>query len=153
MKAKLSRRDLLKGMLGGGAVALVGGCGTTARSQRADIISRENAREGTRDWMLRKTGIDPNTKFRCPRIEGYCGRPTLRAGDTQTFHISANPASAFTIDIYRMGYYGGAGGRHMVSLGPFEGRVQPDPPIGERRLRVCEWESCASLKIPRDWIS
>jgi hypothetical protein len=153
MKAKLSRRDLLKGMLGSGAVALVGGCATTSKVERADIITRENTREGTRDWLLRKTGIDASTKFRCPRIEGYCWRPTLRAGDTQTFHVSTNPASRFTIDIYRMGYYGGTGGRHVVSLGPFEGRVQPDPPIGERRLRICEWEPCASLKIPRDWVS
>src|SRR5258705_3998392 len=153
MKSKLSRRDLLKGMLGGSAVVLVGDCATTGKVERADIIARENAHEGTRDWMLRKTGIDPATKFRCPWLEGHCSRPTLRAGDTQTFHVSANPASPFTIDIYRMGYYGGAGGRHLTSLGPFPGRVQSDPPIGERRLRVCEWEPCASLKIPPDWLS
>src|SRR5881409_4018130 len=153
MNSKLSRRDLLKGMVGGGAVALAGGCATGAKTQRFNLIARENSRQGTEDWMLRKTGIDPKTKFRCPWIEGYCSRPTLRGGETQTFHVSTNPRSPFTVDIYRMGYYGGAGGRHMTSLGPFRGSTQPDPPVGERRLRVCEWEPCARLKIPRDWLS
>jgi hypothetical protein len=42
-----------------------------------------------------------------------------------------------------MGYYGGLGARHMQSLGPFEGTVQPDPPIGEERVRECGWKPCA----------
>src|SRR6266498_1325163 len=81
--AGLSRRDLLKGALGLGAVAALSGCATadktgagrTARSgAKPDEIRRENARPGTRDWRLQKTGIDPKTKYRCPWIEGYCSR-------------------------------------------------------------------------------
>jgi hypothetical protein len=52
-----------------------------------------------------------------------------------------------------MGYYGGAGGRHVMSIGPFEGVVQPEPEVGERRLRECKWEPCASITIPGDWVS
>jgi len=30
------------------------------------------------------------------------------------------------IDLYRMGHYGGKGGRHMERIGPFRGTPQPD---------------------------
>jgi hypothetical protein len=52
-----------------------------------------------------------------------------------------------------MGYYGGAGGRHMLTLGPFPGVTQPEPAAGPRRLRECQWPPCASLRIPADWPS
>ena len=81
--------------------------------------------------------------------------PTARSvrGETISFHVSTNPASRFTIDIYRTGYYGGDGGRLVKQLGDLKGRVQPDPPIGPKRLRNCEWPACAELKIPDDWLS
>jgi hypothetical protein len=31
--------------------------------------------------------------------------------------------------------------------------VQPDPPVGEKRLRDCRWRAGTELKIPRDWLS
>ena len=52
-----------------------------------------------------------------------------------------------------MGYYGGKGGRFMISLGPFAVRNQPTPPIAEHRLRTCGWEGSTSFTIPNDWIS
>ena len=61
--------------------------------------------------MLAKTGVDPATKYRCPWIEGYCSHTSVRAGETIRFYVSTNPAAQFTLDIYRMGYYGGNGGR------------------------------------------
>ena len=46
-----------------------------------------------------------------------------------------------------------AGGRHVMSHGPFPGVAQPDPPVGERRLRECAWAPCLTLKVPDDWVS
>ena len=154
--ASLSRRDLLKGLVGLSAAALSGAPFQSQGRQKgtsADLVRRENQKPGTRDWLLQKTKIDPATKYRCPWIEGYCSRTSLRAGERVSFHVSTNPASPFTIDLYRMGFYGGAGGRHVLSLGPFKGRVQPDPPESKNRLRECQWEPCATLKIPKDWLS
>ena len=82
-------------------------------------------------------------------VEGYCSRTSVRAGEEISFFVSTNPPSPFRIDFYRMGYYGGAGGRHVLSLGPFEGVAQPDPPVGERRLRECQWEPCLDADDPR----
>ena len=90
--------------------------------------------------------VDPATKYRCPWIEGYCSHTSVRAGETVNFLVSTNPPSPFTLDIYRIGYYGGIGGRLMQTLGPFKGVTQPDPPIGPKRVRDCQWEPCASLR-------
>ena len=154
---RLSRRELLAGVVGVGAATLAAG-GAVGRAvsrpaESSDLIRRENEKPGTRDWLLEKTGIDPPTKYRCPWIEGYCSRTSVRAGETIAFHVSTNPASPFRLDIYRLGYYGGTGGRHVLSMGPYEGNVQPDPDVGPRRLRDCQWPACASLQIPPDWLS
>src|SRR5262249_27351933 len=113
----------------------------------------ENQQPRTRERMLTNTRNDPQTKYRFPWIEGYCSQTSVQAGDKISFHVSTNPASAFTIDIYRMGHYGGAGGRHMLNLGPFDGRGQEDPPVGGKRLRECRWEACTTLRIPKNWVS
>lgn len=157
----ISRRDWLKGVAGLGAAATLSSCsGITGDSRNktlshrsGDLIRRENQRPGTRDWLLNKTRIDPKTKYRCPWIEGYCSRTSVRAGDSLSLFVSTNPASEFTLDFYRMGFYGGAGGRHVLSLGPLPGRLQPDPPVGTNRLRECQWEPSSTITIPRDWLS
>ena len=130
----ITRRELLKGMAGLTAIAALSGCAhvtkesggkmATSLSSKSDVVRRENAKPGTRDWLLQNTRIDPATKYRCPWIEGYCSRTSLRAGESINFHVSTNPVSSFTLDIYRMGYYGGAGGRHVTTMGPFQGEVQ-----------------------------
>jgi hypothetical protein len=38
-------------------------------------------------------------------------------------------------------------------LGPFEGAVERDPPIGPKRLRECFWPPCTTITIPDDWLS
>jgi hypothetical protein len=162
--ANLTRRDLLKGMVGLGAATALSGCAVQPPSHQSaagrayakaqpNAIQRENSREGTREWLLKNTRIDPVSKYRCPWIEGYCSRTSVRAGEKIAFHVSTNPASPFTLDLYRMGYYAGAGARHILSLGPFPGNPQPDPPIGPKRRRECQWEPCASVEIPADWLS
>ena len=157
----LSRRELLALLLGSAPLGAAVGCAARGESRSADsrlargtgLIRRENERPGTRDWLLTKTAVDPATKYRCPWIEGYVSHTSLRAGETLTFHVSTRPPSPFTIDLYRLGYYGGMGGRFLTRLGPFPGMAQPDPPVGSRRLRDCEWPGAAALRIPDDWLS
>jgi hypothetical protein len=148
-KPTISRRDALKAI----AIGSLAGCATPQGRATADVIRGENSRAGTRDWMLTKTKIAPETKYRCPWIEGYCSRTSVRAGESIEFFVSTNPASMFRVEIFRMGFYGGEGGRKVAELGPFKGAIQPDPEMGPKRLRECKWDACASLKIPRDWVS
>ena len=134
------------------AAPLAGGCASFTSASRSSVRA-ENEKAGTTDWLLTNTRVDPATKYRCPWIEGYCSRNSVRAGERLSIMVSTNPASRFVIDIYRLGYYGGKGGRHMLRLGPLEGKPQPDPPVGEERVRECRWEPAVTFPIPKDWLS
>ena len=112
-------------------------------------IVKENANTGTRDWVLTKVRADTcrlekpyKAAYFCRQqdIEGYCSKASILAGQTLEVFVSTNPQSDFTVDIYRMGFYGGAGGRKMLSLGPFKGKKQNTPSDGDKNLRDCNWE-------------
>ena len=77
----------------------------------------------------------------------------MRPGESITIHVSTNPPSPFVLEIYRLGYYQGHGGALKMKLGPFKGTVQPDPPVGPKRLRECAWEPSTTIKVPDDWTS
>lgn len=117
---------------------------------KSKLIVQENNNPGTTDWQLTyvKTG-----NFRSETIEGYCSHTSIGAGQTLDIFVSANPAAEVRIDFYRLGYYGGKGGRHMLKAGPFQVKTQPTPPVFEHRLRSCEWERTTSLQIPESWLS
>jgi hypothetical protein len=151
-----SRRDLLRNAAAAGLASslapLAQATDKRTPAQR-DLVRSENEKPGTAEWMLENTRVDPKTKYRCPWIEGYCSHTSLRAGDTLSIMVSTNPPSPFVLDIYRLGYYQGKGGRHLLHLGPFKGEVQPDPKVGTERLRECRWKPATTLTIPKDWPS
>jgi hypothetical protein len=151
-----SRREVLKAAAAASLAPALKATAARAESPTAadpERIRRENERPGTRDWMTTKVRIDPRTKYRSPWIEGYASKTSVRPGETITIHVSTNPPSPFGLELYRLGYYQGHGGRLVQKLGPIPGKVQPDPPIGPKRLRECSWEPSATITIPADWTS
>ena len=136
------------------AAALVGvNSGLTANARQKTAIATENDKPGSTDWQLTYVKFDAKAKYRQSLIEGYCTRTSVAAGDKLGLCVSTEPASAFSIDIYRLGYYGGTGGRLVKQLGPFDGKPQPTPEVGAKRLRECQWEPAVTLEIPKDWVS
>ena len=156
----IHRRDMIKGTAAAG-LAFTAGFGGASQGIAAapagdNPIRKENAKSGTRDWLLTKTDIDDNEPvelWRSPRIEGYCSATSVSAGDTVKIMVSTNPVSEFSLEIFRTGYYGGTGGRSMKKFESIQGKTQADPPIGERRLRQCKWEPSVEFEIPKDWVS
>lgn len=124
---RIDRRQLIQGL---SAAPLLAGA-------RPDAIGDENKRLGTTDWQLTYTKVDPPTRFRSPLIEGYAGRAGVRPGERIDLFVSTNPASRFVIDLYRLGYYQGKGGRHVLRLGPFAGKVQPTGPASRFSALFC----------------
>jgi hypothetical protein len=145
----LNRRDLLRSAPALLLPPLVSNAATPA----GDLVRQENARQGTLEWQLVKTRTETTSKYRCPWIEGYVSHASVRSGDSLSFHVSTNPPAPFEIRIFRMGYYGGLGGRLVQHLGSFHGITQPDPEIGPNRLRECQWTACKTITIPDDWPS
>lgn len=121
--------------------------------QAANVVASENQKTGTEKWMLENTRIDPATKYRCPWIEGYTSHASIAAGEKMQVMVSTNPASDFTVDFFRLGYYGGSGGRWVHSTERIAGHPQPMPTVGEHRLQNCQWEPSFELSIPDDWLS
>ena len=100
-------------------------------------IMVENALTGTDDsvWDIAGAGD--------PTIQGFATDISVNTGQTVNFKIKTDSAN-YKIDIYRLGYYGGAGARFIATLGTFN---QPqnqtvtcatDPATGPGRLRQLE---------------
>ena len=152
-RPRLNRREIIQLAAGVGAGAAFTGCTSFQGPSHRSVIRDENLKPGSRDWRLIQTQIDPSTKYRCPWIEGYCSKTSLRVGEEIEFFVSTLRPTPFTLDVYRMGWYGGAGARHLLTLGPMSGRTQKDPDVGSKRIRDCQWEPCHHLRIPADWVS
>lgn len=152
---KFTRFHFLSSMAGMAASTLLprrAAAAAPASAGPANPIEAENALPGATDWQLTRVRIDKGG-FRSPWVEGYCSRQSVEAGESLDIMVSTNPAQPFKIEIFRMGYYGGRGARHMTSLGPFDGTVQPDPVKGEKDLHECRWSPSATISIPQDWLS
>lgn len=134
----------------------------TALAADNPIVS-ENQRPGTRDWLLTQVdavlvqqnvlGEDSPHFARSRKIEGYASQTSYRAGDEATFFLSAEPATNVTIDVFRLGYYQGHGGRLLRSFDAVAARPQPTPDDGERNLRECAWAASHTFTVPADWLS
>lgn len=149
----MDRRDFIKTS---SATALASGLTASsvapAAAQTPDLIKAENSRQGA-SFQLTRVMPDGAKSYRTSLIEGYCSRQSVKAGEKIDIFVSTKPVARFTIEIFRMGYYGGAGARLMATLGPFQGTTQPVPEMGERRLRECQWRATTTLPIPSDWPS
>jgi hypothetical protein len=152
-----TRREFLRAT--GQAAALLA---LQPRLSAADVgensIVRENRKQGTRDWLLTRLeparGDEEDAPWqRRAAIEGFCSHPSIRAGETLRVYVSTNPVSRYRAEIYRMGYYGGDGGRHVRSMGPLSGSVQPTPTDESKQLVQCQWKVGFELEIPADWLS
>src|SRR2546426_5979402 len=68
----------------------------------------------------RSTLFPYTTLFR----SGYASATSVNKGGSINLHISVNPAQTFTMDVYRMGWYQGLGGRLLQHIGPLNGVQQ-----------------------------
>ena len=76
----------------------------------------------------------------------------MNKGGSIEFYVSVNPVQTFTLSIYRLGWYGGAGGRLMQQVGPLVGVTQPPcPQDAQSGLTECRWSSSYTLAVPSDW--
>src|SRR5687767_15748857 len=134
----ISRRTMLKSLATlppAAAVLLSARHGIAATGSGA--IAEENRKPGTQDWLLKNlqpVEVKQNDDHfgRRPAVEAFCSHASIRAGQTLTVYVSTDPASKYKADVYRLGYYGGAGGRRVLSLDPREGVPQPTPSDGDK---------------------
>jgi len=113
----------------------------------------ENQQPGSGNWRMWLRGIAPADDVN-QQIKGYASATSLNKGESITFYVTVNPAQQYTMDVYRMGYYQGLGGRLMQSIGPLQGVAQPACPAdASTGLIECNWTASYTLTVPTSWTS
>jgi hypothetical protein len=109
----------------------------------SSVIARENAKPGDTQWVI----TQPATQN---EIEGFASTTSMNRGDSIAFYINTTDPG-YALDIYRMGWYGGTGGRRMMPTVVLPGARQPlpenDPATG---LIECNWKRSYTLQVPYD---
>ena len=83
----------------------------------------------------------------------YTDQTSVNLGNPINFFVSTTKAS-YSLSVYRMGYYGGAGAILMASVPSLVGKSQtiptPDPTTG---LVECHWSVSYTLQTQSSWVS
>src|SRR6266480_4953748 len=113
----------------------------------------ENQQPGSGNWQMWLHGIAPADDVG-KQIKGYASATSVNLGESITFYVTVNPAQQYTMDVYRMGWYQGLGGRLMQSIGPLQGVAQPACPVDATTgLTECDWTASYTLTVPPTWTS
>lgn len=152
MTKKITRKEFLKSSaasLVGLTLASQSGLASTAQANNPILL--ENNKPGTYDWEL-SDWSGHNV------IEGYANKTSVPRGSTISFYVNTT-ASRYTIEIFRLGWYNGAGGRRMTSAVSRKGIRQTIPaPAAGTGLIECRWTNPYTITIPNtadptDWAS
>jgi Family of unknown function (DUF6152)/Bacterial Ig domain len=109
-------------------------------------IKIENAQTGTSAWKLTTPATDG-------QIEGYASLTSVNIGGQIKLFVNTSDPS-YTMDIYRMGWYNGAGARELSGPVTLPGMVQPVPTIDSTTgLIECHWTNPYVLSVPTTWVS
>ncbi len=117
------------------------------RKPRANPIPAENSRPGDPGW---NDGRSANEG----QLDMYASLDSAQAGDTVAVKVSSSVPGPVTAEVYRLGWYGGAGARKLWSAGPFQAVVQPGCPTSpETGLVECAWSDTFTFTVGADWVS
>jgi N,N-dimethylformamidase beta subunit-like, C-terminal len=115
-----------------------------ADALHAEWVAEENAKPGTGDWQI--TGVGE-----AGAIEGYASAVSAQQGETVTLHVSTR-ARSFHVEAYRMGWYGGTGGRLVWRSDDVPGTRQPAPTVTPGvNLVEAAWEPSLSVPVDSTW--
>jgi hypothetical protein len=128
----------------------------------SNVITQENARRGTNDWEI------PDAKGSSIQIQAYASATSVSPGQSLTFYVSTQKEGiSYSINIYRLGWYGGLGGRLMTSIAKQTGFAQGYYDQFQHRLVGCssclvdkntglveaQWLPSSKFTVPSNWVS
>lgn len=125
-----------------------------------NAIARENSYPGTTNWK-----ITPG-RASTIQIQAYANLTSVIAGQKLTFYVSTHiNGTSYAMAIYRLGWYGGLGGRLITYQGNLIGEEQGYYDTTKNTLVSCSschidtatglveanWNPSYSLVVPTDW--
>ncbi len=123
----------------------------SAHGQASNAIVIENQQPGTTQW---RANFGSTASDAGGQIKGYASATSVNKGENITFYVSVNPAQTYTMDVYRMGWYQGLGGRLVQHIGPLNGTLQPACPTDATTgMSECQWASAYTLATQSSWTS
>jgi hypothetical protein len=129
-----------------GSSETVFSAGTTITAQNQIVL--ENQKVGTTNWQIGSTSAATN------EIAGYGDATSINKGQALNLKVSLAQAGQYSIDVYRLGYYNGAGGRLISSATGLNGVTQAAPTIDPTtRLVECKWNTSYTLLTGTSWTS
>lgn len=142
----------------GGSPVLLNTSAAVAVPSIISVIHVENAKTeldgATTSWQITNNAAVLNSE-----IEGYASEVSINRGGAIDLYVNTIDPS-YTINIYRMGWYGGKGGRLVAGPISLSGVTQPVCPIAAIINMVeCDWSKSYSLTVPKntgdptDWAS
>lgn len=122
----------------------IASAGVAIAAQNAIVL--ENQKTGTVAWKITK--LAKNNE-----IAGYGDATSVNKGQTLNLKISLVQAGPYRLDVYRLGYYGGRGGRFIISVTDLNGVTQASPTMtnASTNLVECKWNTSYTLQIGTDW--
>ena len=135
---------------------------TATNNVSNNLIKNENAFVGTREWII------PEEKDGSSTIQAYANAASVQPGQTLTFYVSTiREGTPYSLNIYRLGWYGGAGARQVFSRAFLIGHAQGYYNASVARLVACptclvdthtglveaRWQPSYVLTVPMDWVT
>ncbi len=116
----------------------------------ANPVQVENARPGSSAWDI--PTLTPGS------LEGYSDRISALPGETVNLRVSSDESASYRVEVYRLGWYGGTGGRLMTCLPSCNGSKTataqpypvPDPTTG---MVKANWTTTETFTVGSDWVS
>lgn len=127
-----------------------------------NVIERENALQGTTGWEI------PPGSAATTQIQAYASATSVLPGQKLTFYVSTQAdGTLYSLGIYRLGWYGGMGGRLKFLLSNQVGHAQGFYDAQAHRLVNCKsclvnpdmgfveanWQPSYTLNVPSDWVT
>ncbi len=127
----------------------------------SSVIAAENAKPGTTDWVVTQSELANS------QIEAYASATSVQVGETLRLYVSTkNDYTPYTLDVFRLGWYRGLGGRLMYQAketGRAQGyyntnalAVTACPACAfnsQTKLLEANWTPSVTLTVPANWLS
>ena len=108
-------------------------------------IVEENAKPGTTDWMV------PDDKAAWSKVEGFFNTTSIDVGGSAILKSSTR-APVWQVSAYRIGWYGGTGGRLIWKSEPQPGVNQPKATqVGTPKAWVAPWAPSLTVQTDATW--
>ncbi len=118
--------------------------GVTVTAQNAIVL--ENQKTGTTAWEIDDTSQATN------EIAGFADTTSINKGESINLKVSLAQTGQYSLDVYRLGYYGGTGGRLVTSVTGLNGVVQSGPTTNATtKLVEYNWNTSYTLQTDSTW--